>query len=258
MKSIRILFPSNICRRKYLYQISYVCFCLILFSLPVHAQKTLNTALAIAQTTFDPVSIRLSPGFSISGKFFHAYIGSGASTISSASYSAPTPSNDRNYITVTAYNKATTSGVVPSRGDKVVSIQYFDGLGRLMQTIERQASPAGSDMVVPVKYDGFGRETKKYLPYTAISADGSYKTDDYNDVLTFYSGSGYAGNYCHDPFPFKETVFEPSPLNRVQKIYNEGLAWRSTDKAVRFVYRTNNASEVLDWQIENSNTCSNS
>ena len=43
--------------------------------------------------------------------------------------------------------------------------QYFDGLGRLLQTVSKQATPQHQDMVAPVVYDAFGREQYRYLPY---------------------------------------------------------------------------------------------
>ncbi len=52
------------------------------------------------------------------------------------------------------------------------TIQYFDGLGRLIQTTTTQSSPSLEDVVLPVSYDAFGREVKKYLPYVSGSDGG--------------------------------------------------------------------------------------
>ena len=46
------------------------------------------------------------------------------------------------------------------------AIQYVDGLGRPIQTVQKQASPLGYDIVAPQIYDQYGREMTKYLPYT--------------------------------------------------------------------------------------------
>src|SRR5258708_14742547 len=55
--------------------------------------------------------------------------------------------------------------------------QYFDGLGRPLQTVVKQGSlatgGAAADMVSPVVYDGFGREQYKYLPFAANSTGGN-------------------------------------------------------------------------------------
>ncbi len=64
--------------------------------------------------------------------------------------------------------------------------QYFDGLGRPLQTVQKEMTPGGSpaDVVAPVVYDAFGREVYKYLPYVAGSgntSDGGLKQDPFTD-----------------------------------------------------------------------------
>src|SRR5690606_11448105 len=75
------------------------------------------------------------------------------------------------------------------------TIQYFDGLGRPIQTVMTQGSPDRKDIVQPVVYDAFGREAKKYLPYAPDgTGNGWYKenpvgTSSYNGSAhhTFYN-----------------------------------------------------------------------
>src|SRR5215216_4184520 len=42
------------------------------------------------------------------------------------------------------------------------TIQYFDGLGRSLQTVAWQMSGGRKDLVTTVEYDAFGREQYKY------------------------------------------------------------------------------------------------
>ncbi|MFT3945699.1 MAG: DUF6443 domain-containing protein [Agriterribacter sp.] len=55
--------------------------------------------------------------------------------------------------------------------------QYFDGLGRPLQTVIKQGSYASggtpTDMISPVIYDAFGREQYKYLPFASTATDGT-------------------------------------------------------------------------------------
>ncbi|OOQ57423.1 DUF6443 domain-containing protein [Mucilaginibacter pedocola] len=122
--------------------------------------------------------------------------------------------------------------------DSVMStVQYFDGLGRPLQVVQRQASPLAKDIVQPVAYDAFGREAVKYLPYASPStAYGSYRPEALSPgdgVMAFYNPVGGSGpqqsnGVVRTAFPFAVTGFEPSPLNRVVEQGAPGAAWQFT------------------------------
>ena len=79
---------------------------------------------------------------------------------------------------------STTSLSLVSPYDVSQTTQYFDGLGRKIQTVAMQQSPQQKDMVTFNVYDAFGREAYTYLPYPASTNDGNYKitaiADQYN------------------------------------------------------------------------------
>lgn len=140
------------------------------------------------------------------------------------------------------------------------NVQYFDGLGRPLQSVSTQASPAGNDLIQPVVYDPFGREAVKYLPYVE-GADGLYKLSPVGTTATyatspqasFYNGSDET--IAASATPFAVTIFETSPLNRVVKQGAPGTSWQpdatntyaSTDHTIKRSYEFNNANEVLYW-----------
>src|SRR5258705_10279824 len=77
--------------------------------------------------------------------------------------------------------------------------QYFDGLGRPIQTVIKKGSKAtGSsalDMVSPTVYDEFGRAQFKYLPFVANNtgsntsiSDGFFKLNPFQQDSTFNKG----------------------------------------------------------------------
>lgn len=92
------------------------------------------------------------------------------------------------------------------------STQYFDGLGRPLQTVTKKgslitdpSSPASStnavDMVNAVVYDEFGREQYKYLPFAANNtggnssiSDGLFKLNPFAQQATF-STAQYPGSH---------------------------------------------------------------
>ena len=65
--------------------------------------------------------------------------------------------------------------------DVKMATQYFDGLGRPLQTVIKQGSletgGTATDMVSAIVYDDFGREKYKYLPFVA-NTTGGYPTDN--------------------------------------------------------------------------------
>lgn len=103
------------------------------------------------------------------------------------------------------------------------NIQYFDGLGRPLQTVDSRMSPLNHDVVQPFTYDKFGREARKYLPYVSLGNDGRFQSAAIIDQLSFYE---HGNNIAVDTKPFIETVFDSSPLNRVLKQGSAGESWQ--------------------------------
>ncbi|MBS1656235.1 MAG: hypothetical protein JSU05_15390, partial [Bacteroidetes bacterium] len=125
--------------------------------------------------------------------------------------------------------------VLTTRGDSAkIATQYFDGLGRVLQTVLRQGSmTTGStavDLVSPVVYDEFGREQYKYLPFAANStgsntsiSDGAFKLNPFQQDSVFCKAQ-----YSDENYYYNKTVFESSPMNRVQEAYAAGDNWVGT------------------------------
>ena len=143
------------------------------------------------------------------------------------------------------------------------TIQYFDGLGRPMQTVSTQGSPAKLDIVTPVVYDAFGRESKKYLPFVAQN-NGWYKPNE--QIIDFATGnylgiaqpaySNTSDKIADDLRPYSETVFEPSPLNRPDKDFGAGKEWYDNNRHVKHDYLINvhgtaaSQERVIAWKVD--------
>ena len=94
--------------------------------------------------------------------------------------------------------------------DVTQTTQYFDGLGRQIETVAMQQSPLQKDMVSFNVYDVFGREAIKYMPYIAATNDGNYKPTALADEANFN-----AIQYPGEQYYYSQSNYEPSPLNRV-------------------------------------------
>lgn len=133
-----------------------------------------------------------------------------------------------------------------------------------IQTVQRQASPAGYDLVQPVIYDALGREYRKYLPYKAASTDGGFKIGSpHANVKTFYNPSSPGAiGIAATAYPFSETVLEKSLLNRILEQGAPGESWQPTlntapngGHTIKTLLAPNNYGEVSLWSISGT-TCS--
>lgn len=216
---------------------------------------------------YSNTSITLSPGFSFtasSGQSLLLYI-PGADCVPLAA----APSSSQNFIMTSTprIGGITTSAGLVNRGtcDLMQTVQYFDGLGRPLQTVQIMGSPTDKDVVHPVVYDPMDREATKYLPYAINSgtSDGSYKTNALSagaGVFQFYNptGSGTSGNQQSNgvvvnPNPNATTGFEPSPLSRVVEQGAPGTPWQlpgtpnanSNGHTIRTLYTTNDQTSTF-------------
>jgi len=149
--------------------------------------------------------------------------------------------------------------LTPTKDSVQTTIQYDDGLGRPLQTVQQRASFGGNDVIQPFSYDGYDREDKKYLPYINTSTSyGSYRSDALNSgagVNAFYNPGGTAtadgkqsNGIVLTPNPYGQTGFEVSPLGRPVEQGSPGVSWKitgtpseaSTNHTQRTVYTTNN------------------
>jgi RHS repeat-associated protein len=168
-------------------------------------------------------------------------------------------SNTQNYILIATPRK---EGYDPANAgyttcDVMQTVQYIDGLGRPLQTVQVKGNPTASkDVVQPITYDAFGREAIKYLQYTTTSSDGSYKPNAIGDQGSFYASP--PSGVVNTSFPFSQAVYEPSPLNRTLEQGAPGNDWQPANSntgsghTVKLSYGSNSTGEVVLW-LANSN-----
>jgi len=158
-------------------------------------------------------------------------------------------SDDQNYIHtfIPLIEMGKVDPEVPNR-ELAQTIQYFDGLGRPLQVVQKQFSPNENDFVQPIKFDEFGRQKTEYLPYASASTDGSYRVawdDDAGnpgELLTFYTNTSL--NIANTLYPLAEKEFDNSPLNRTMRQGFPGVVWQLDGKPASYAYETNTADDV--------------
>jgi RHS repeat-associated protein len=126
---------------------------------------------------------------------------------------------------------------------------YFDGLGRPIQSVMRQATPGTTpkDLVVPIDYDAFGREVYKFMPYAANASDGLFRPNPFPEQKAYLEGQ-YA-NPAEKVF-YSKTNFESSPLKRIEKSMAPGNSWTGSNVGVEHKYLFNIVTDyVVKWNI---------
>ena len=143
-------------------------------------------------------------------------------------WDAVKPESDANNITTSATPDAFK-----------MTTQYFDGLGRPLQTVVKQGSlitgGTATDLVSTTLYDAFGRVQYQYLPSPANSTggntsldDGMFKLNPFEQQAAFYSDPAGLLKGQGETFFYGRTVYEPSPLNRVTETFAPGNNWAGT------------------------------
>ncbi|QKJ32456.1 putative Ig domain-containing protein [Mucilaginibacter mali] len=209
--------------------------------------------------------------------------GGGTTTVTiSTGTGISSPSNENFILTYTPRTEISDNTLLASSsvGNVNQSITYFDGLGRPMQSVELKGNGDGTkDLIQPIAYDEYGREVKKYLPYTTAAGDAlSYRSNALTSgygVDHFYNptgatsgtqqldGSGTPIGVVNIPYPYAQTRFEASPLSRAVEQGAPGDAWQlstsgvtGSGHTVRMQYGLNTDADelnkVLLWAINTS------
>ena len=193
------------------------------------------------------------PGSLTAPVYYQVQVTDGIGTVAVSNICAitiGTVSTDLNYVRTRTIQKPgvmdlTTAAGLTDPADVEQTTQYFDGLGRSVQTVGRRATPLGSDLVQPQVYDPIGREITHYLPYADSSNDGNYKP---NAVLS--QAAFNAIQFPGEQFYYGQTVYESSPLNRPTNVYAAGNSWAGGGRGIAMSYNINSvADSVRSWDI---------
>lgn len=110
-----------------------------------------------------------------------------------------------------------------------VKTQYYDNLGRPIQSIHHNSTPQGNSVIQHYQYDNLGRQPKSFMPYPHDSHDGQYRPNAAQEHLNYYNQHfDNQGQYAHT-----RKVYDNSPLNQVTEVYPPGKYWQTNRKTVK-------------------------
>ncbi|OQP40022.1 hypothetical protein A4H97_17550 [Niastella yeongjuensis] len=157
---------------------------------------------------------------------------------------------DLNYIRTRTFERPgitdlSTANGITSLAEAKQGTVYYDGVGRSMQTVVKQGSynvnnNAYIDVVSPMVYDAFGRETIKWLPYVSPTGDGNYKANPLQEEKAFYKVQE-----PNEHFYYNQGILESSPLNRVLKAMPQGDSWTGSGRGVESNYSINTSIDAV-------------
>jgi RHS repeat-associated protein len=133
-----------------------------------------------------------------------------------------------------------TASQLASPADARQITQYFDGLTRPIQVVNKQISPLGFDQVTMQVYDAYERELVKYLPYISPSSDGNFKPNAFVEQNNFNSTQ-----YPGEQYYYGQVNYEMSPLNRLLATYAPGSSWVGSSRGVQTQALINTANDSV-------------
>ncbi len=141
------------------------------------------------------------------------------------------------------------NNLAPLYANCKVKTDYFDGLGRELQTVIKGMTNGNKDWVQHHVYDRFGRESTLLLPFIKAGNPGSFCKNIQTELLNTYASLGYT----NEQFLYKSLVIEASPLNTIKKILSEGSSWNGNNKGVDIELAANtNGDNIRIWTISNT------
>jgi len=189
----------------------------------VIAQKTVTVSSYGNQKEITATgSITFTNGFSISpGATFSAYISDTSGTKRNEYYV------NKNYNYIITHDVKQAGITNPSDSTNLnthvnTTIEYVDGWGRPVGTVAVKASPGLNSVLQHRNYDDMGREPRKYLPYTKVGELGYVRPISYDQAYFYNAGP----NVAHTDYPFSDTRFEETAMDRVLEQGAPGDHWQ--------------------------------
>jgi RHS repeat-associated protein len=140
-------------------------------------------------------------------------------------------------------------------GDKLQSTIYFDGLGRAIQSVNKEVTPGANntwnDLVKHFEYDAAGRTTKDFLTYPTTEFAGKFKTNAATAqpaiIQSLFNEPVTAPTYSL-------AEYDNSPLNRLVKAMGPGQSRAGSGVGVITNYDFNNSNTINEkvhiWNLD--------
>ena len=129
-----------------------------------------------------------------------------------------------NYVRKSQMTELYTSNPLIDFENARITIDYYDGLGRPIQTIQQGASGETLDLCTITEYNSYGLPYRQWLPIEGEQYNGSYIYPD--------DAKSIARTFYNDSHPFTETEYERTMELKESKQYGPGEFWHNGDEGI--------------------------
>lgn len=141
-----------------------------------------------------------------------------------------------NYVRKSQMTELYTSNPTIDFENARITIDYYDGLGRPIQSVDVAKAIDTYSVYTHTEYDNYGRPYRQWLPVSGPSITGEYV-----DPATVQQT---AKEFYGDNYPFTESLPDRTPELREATVWNPGEAWRSASKSISKIYGFNRSDSV--------------
>lgn len=166
------------------------------------------------------------------------------------------PSTDRNFVreeTVLIEAVKTedqVSGLLVEQ--KATQFRYWDGLGRVYETVDMGSSPSKADNIVATLYDNMGYKVKEYLPYAKAQNNGAFRSQYDAESKSFYSATPKVSYEATQTFA--QNTFENSSLNRIASNQGPGSDWFANTRKKQKQFLIDASGAFIKWTYVDDST----
>lgn len=146
-------------------------------------------------------------------------------------------SEDKNYVVTCIPRKAASDVSALSSLDCIQSVEYLDEWGRSLQNIQIGITPSLKNLATYQEYDFMGNPNKSWLPVKFSRTKGYFISLDSlkSNSTNMYNGERYG---------YSLSIFENSPLNRLEEKYAPGDLWVGDPTGYLFSYEVLSSSSI--------------
>ncbi|MFC6859202.1 DUF6443 domain-containing protein [Zunongwangia atlantica] len=153
-------------------------------------------------------------------------------------------STDQNYIQkIKLLEPISNSENISNETQKIETVDYYDELGRIKQSVAVRGGGNQEDIVTPYEYDALGRSPQDFLPYATTDIDkAKFRSSAMSSQSSFYNTSKYENTLN----PYSEVIYENAPRGLILEEGAPGNDWNLDNQNSHSIKKDYNLVQYSD------------